>query len=291
MGHPANYSACVGNASIGFPGAYPSVLGALPSRHADADLAARSFPSSPAPTWPGPHPRAGGQTAAAGRQSQPGRTAAGALTFARWGALSAGKASILMADYEPRRMVRCPQDHAVVLDARATNELRGCPICGTHRVFAGWCWGTAAGLADPGRGKAQPFTPIPANGKCHPEIVPPPPMLVPHARSRRRSSRFDQAIAAPAFGDGPQQAVLDLVEGEPLGRGSVQPAALEVAGHQRPEDPPVQAGCAPFREPASLMVVLNWSQCVVEPWSLRRANPPFGAVAASMPRSAPAAQI
>jgi hypothetical protein len=46
-----------------------------------------------------------------------------------------------MADYEPRRMVRCERDHLVVLDAGTdTHELRGCPLCSAPCVFAGRCW-------------------------------------------------------------------------------------------------------------------------------------------------------
>ena len=37
------------------------------------------------------------------------------------------------------------------------------------------------------------------------------------------------------------QAVLELVEGEPLGRIRVQPAPLQVAGHERGEDPRLHA--------------------------------------------------
>lgn len=46
-----------------------------------------------------------------------------------------------MAEYEPRRMIRCEQDHLVVLDEGiAMSELQGCPLCGAPCVFAGRCW-------------------------------------------------------------------------------------------------------------------------------------------------------
>jgi hypothetical protein len=46
-----------------------------------------------------------------------------------------------MAGYESRRMVRCEQDHLVVLDVGMDpHELRGCPVCGAPCIYAGRCW-------------------------------------------------------------------------------------------------------------------------------------------------------
>lgn len=51
-----------------------------------------------------------------------------------------------MADYEPLHMVRCEQDHLVVLDAGTVmSQLQGCPMCGAPCVFAGRCWVRRAG--------------------------------------------------------------------------------------------------------------------------------------------------
>ena len=56
-----------------------------------------------------------------------------------------------MADYEPRRMVRCGQDHLVVLDTGMDpHELRGCPVCGAPCVYAGRCWVRQPDLARSG---------------------------------------------------------------------------------------------------------------------------------------------
>jgi hypothetical protein len=57
-----------------------------------------------------------------------------------------------MADYEPRHMIRCEQDHLVVLDVGTdTHELRGCPVCGAPCVFA-----DGAGCGPPGDVAARP---------------------------------------------------------------------------------------------------------------------------------------